>query len=646
MATIIAPFFNTDNETNGSAGATLLARACDVVATTLDGVTYVYVAAFTDWAVQVFSLDAAGQLSPVGSFVHGSGVELRTPENLALIETENGTFLSVKGVFANTLFRLDATTGLGTATQSLFDTSTTSLGGTGGISTADIGGTTYLFYAGEDAVSSLALDPVAGTLTQADRVLDSDLAGHELAGAVNVETVVVGGSTYLLAAGGTDDGISVFGVAGDGTLTNTENVTDTAALELDGVFGMATAEVNGTTYLYAAGRIDNGISAFSVSAAGTLTNVFNYDPAVTGSLFGLREPGELTAITYDGASILIASCATGDNLVAFSVEDDGSLVEIDGLYDFGALELDGTLYSSFLDVNGTPYLFASSLFDDGISAFEIGGQDDVLEGTSGDDDIFGFGQDDVLGGRGGADRLFGGTGNDILAGAGGSDTLRGGAGADTLLGGAGTDAIDYAGSGSAVTVSLQAGTASGGAAAGDVFFGIENLVGSSFADDLAGDGGANRINGAGGNDAIAGLNGNDSLNGAGGSDSILGGAGLDSISGGAGKDTIDGGADTDLIDGGVRRDILAGGAGDDTMTGGGGRDDFVFLDGDGADVITDFLVGTDRIDLRGHTGATDFASLVRFNVPGQGVLVQIDADDSIFILGVTSAQLLATDFQF
>jgi large repetitive protein len=61
----------------------------------------------------------------------------------------------------------------------------------------------------------------------------------------------------------------------------------------------------------------------------------------------------------------------------------------------------------------------------------------------------------------------------------------------------------------------------------------------------------------------------------------------------------------DTIDGGDGNDRIYGGAGNDTLTGGAGADRFVFsmrgVDGttgnDGADTITDFVVGTDRLVL-------------------------------------------------
>lgn len=61
---------------------------------------------------------------------------------------------------------------------------------------------------------------------------------------------------------------------------------------------------------------------------------------------------------------------------------------------------------------------------------------------------------------------------------------------------------------------------------------------------------------------------------------------------------IDGTAGRDTLAGTPGDDVLTGGPGADTLTGGSGRDVFVYLSmRDAGDTITDFLPGTDRIDL-------------------------------------------------
>lgn len=65
-----------------------------------------------------------------------------------------------------------------------------------------------------------------------------------------------------------------------------------------------------------------------------------------------------------------------------------------------------------------------------------------------------------------------------------------------------------------------------------------------------------------------------------------------------GDDTLRGGGGDDRLQGGLGRDILHGGAGDDRVSGGAGADVFIFATSDtGRDVIRDFAVGQDHVDL-------------------------------------------------
>ena len=106
-----------------------------------------------------------------------------------------------------------------------------------------------------------------------------------------------------------------------------------------------------------------------------------------------------------------------------------------------------------------------------------------------------------------------------------------------------------------------------------------NITGTSLSDNLVGGDSADRIEG---------LNGKDILNGEDGNDTLLGGNGKDSLIGGAGDDSLIGGKD---------KDTLVGGVGFDILTGGNGGDTFVIESGKGADTITDFELGQDRLSL-------------------------------------------------
>ena len=163
----------------------------------------------------------------------------------------------------------------------------------------------------------------------------------------------------------------------------------------------------------------------------------------------------------------------------------------------------------------------------------------------------------ILIGNGAGNILIGGLGNDALDG--GTGTV-----ADTIDGGDGIDTVSFATLTSTLTtgVTLNLGgykdmkgylTASG-LGGWDKIKGVENILGSSYADNLTGDSTANILSG---------------------------GSGRDALKGGAGDDT------------------LIGGLGSDVLTGGDGKDVFIFNTAiaNNVDTILDFVTGTDKIQL-------------------------------------------------
>jgi Ca2+-binding RTX toxin-like protein len=140
------------------------------------------------------------------------------------------------------------------------------------------------------------------------------------------------------------------------------------------------------------------------------------------------------------------------------------------------------------------------------------------------------------------------------------------------------------------------------------------------------------------------------------------------INGDAGDDTLNGDAGNDNLIGGADNDLLVGGLGTDTLTGGTGNDIFRFnatnesLSGVGIrDIITDFLSGTDLIDLNAIDantavgGIQDFVLTAGsgtgvFTAAGQLRFIQVDTDgiggvDSTRVLGNTNANTGTIEFE-
>ncbi|AZB72606.1 calcium-binding protein [Synechococcus elongatus] len=198
--------------------------------------------------------------------------------------------------------------------------------------------------------------------------------------------------------------------------------------------------------------------------------------------------------------------------------------------------------------------------------------------------------------------------------------------------------------------------------------------------------GNDSINGGSGNDFLVGSEGDDTIRGLNGNDSILGGIGNDSINGNVGDDLVDGGVGNDILNGGQNNDTILGGEGNDTISGDlgndslnggagadrltGGADSDVFVQGatssvaptqiqnltagnirfdsatipfvgnvpatvitfdGGVDVITDFQVGIDRLDIDAVSSVTTAANLVvnASNLPNNTLFLARGDFDSV-----------------
>lgn len=301
---------------------------------------------------------------------------------------------------------------------------------------------------------------------------------------------------------------------------------------------------------------------------------------------------------------------------------------------------------------------------------------DTLNGNALDNYIFG----DQRGDRSDFDATADGA--DVLYGFGGNDLLNPGAGSGNFVdGGTGTNTLDYrdATAGQAVTIDIDAGTATAGSYGSTTFVNIQNVLGSlngendirgddevnviyggAFDDYLRGEGGADEMHGLGGKDIMRGGKGADLMRGGDGNDVVLGLGGKDRLYGGNNADKVDGGFNDDVLFGEGGKDKLFGRSGDDKLygnaghdtlipgegsdklKGGNGRDTFVFFASSDRNTITDFTSGEDTIRI--GSGASKFSQL-KFTDTAAGLRVEF-SDVTVFLTGLDRPDVSSSDFVF
>jgi Ca2+-binding RTX toxin-like protein len=216
-------------------------------------------------------------------------------------------------------------------------------------------------------------------------------------------------------------------------------------------------------------------------------------------------------------------------------------------------------------------------------------------------------------------------------------TTTGSAGGYNLVLAAGTYTVTFSGGGYAsVTQQVTIGSA-------NVKLDLINpTIGSTTALSSA-------INGTAAGETLPGTSAANTIKGLGGNDKLYGRSGNDKLYGGTGADRLFGEAGNDRLYGGDGKDILTGGAGSDILSGGANADTFRFTGKWGADKVSDFRDGIDRIDLRGNGLSFRELSITRGNGDSDGKMddVIIKADgQSIALLNVKASLIGTSDFLF
>ncbi len=192
-------------------------------------------------------------------------------------------------------------------------------------------------------------------------------------------------------------------------------------------------------------------------------------------------------------------------------------------------------------------------------------------------------------------------------------------------------------------------------------------VGNERDNSLIGNDLANTLIGGAGNDTMGGGAGDDVYGVDSTGDSVVesGGNGFDTVYAsvsfelapnvealiltGTAQDAIGNGLNNVLIGNAVANNIVGAG-GSDAMAGGGGSDSFFFAPGFGLDIITDFSAASgaehDTLVFSSTVFQNAAAALAASQQDGAGVLVALDATNSVFLQNVARTDLTADNFRF
>ncbi|MFC7516801.1 DUF4214 domain-containing protein [Herbaspirillum sp. GCM10030257] len=564
----------------------------------------------------------------------------KTTGNISLISVTNlsgtladvKTVASAKGSAANQ-FDLKAN-----ATLALSDTTT--------VDAADLielDGTTT------GNVSAVNASTISGILADVKTVVSAKGTGanqynmKDNAAVTLTDTMAVVAADLIAVSGKTDGNVSLVNASTlSGTLANVRTVTvakGTGGNQYDlkadiAVVVSDTAMVSATNLIAVDSKTTGNISAIDAATlSGSFVNVKTVMAAkgATANQFDLKAD---IALNLSDSIVAVADLIelngmTTGNVSALGVS--GTLAEVNAIIaEKGVGANQYNLGSSFFVTLSGPFVAADINSIDAVNGNKIITFNGTADGANTADilDFTGVTAALTINGNDGNDVITGGSEIDTIGGGTGNDTIIGGNGADVLTGGAGADVFAYTGNEIASTgmdritdfdktadkvrialtgsnidgSSFQESNGTGGVVwstkkAGNIFIDAWTSHPNStdyvfiFTQDSSG-GTAEAIKIDIGNIVNLGNLGSTAslfefnLTGTDNGDVLKGGAGADTINGGKGVDTLTGNGSADTF-------VFAG-------TAGGGSSGATFGQ---ADIITDFVVGTDKLQFSGVSAA-------------------------------------------
>lgn len=365
---------NTDNVADG--GTLELLNLHAVTMGVVDGVTLVF-AGGNDDGISVFRLEPDNTLISLFDLDDDAVLELADIRELEFV-TIDGNPILIAGGNDDAVSTFDVQVdGTLTLLDALADDPSRLMNNINAMTTFEIGGTTFVATGNAAAAAqegittySIASD---GSITLEDQIADNSNAALLLNNIRDIEAVEIDGTTFLVAAGD-EDGLNVFSVDGSGALTNTDIVSDSDDPDflLTDVQGVAIAQVDGSTFVYAAGHESGvgsgGISVFELDDVGELTSVENI--AEPDATLEINQIYSMETIVGPGGNTLLYIVGNDDTLQQFAIADDGTLTLAQSVSDTGSTFLGNARDVSLLNVDDEMVAVVGGL-QDGVSVFTV-----------------------------------------------------------------------------------------------------------------------------------------------------------------------------------------------------------------------------------------------------------------------------------
>jgi serralysin len=201
------------------------------------------------------------------------------------------------------------------------DTTQSYAAGITAMTTASFGATQYIATLAQE-MNGLTLWSVAdnGNLWAEDTVDAAD--GLWISAPTAIETVVIGANTYMIVAAAGSGSLSVVTLDATGAMSVIDHLIDDLDTRFAGVIALATIQVDGETWV-AAGGADDGVSVFALLPNGMLEPVAHMADTVTA---GLADVSTIELGNTDGIIDIYVGSASETGITHLTFNPNGATI--------------------------------------------------------------------------------------------------------------------------------------------------------------------------------------------------------------------------------------------------------------------------------------------------------------------------------
>jgi Ca2+-binding RTX toxin-like protein len=187
----------------------------------------------------------------------------------------------------------------------------------------------------------------------------------------DIASAEINGTTFVYSTSFYDDGIQVSTLSENGILTPVGVIDDLPGTTLDGAFQLETFSVGAAQFIAMSGFADHGVTVYSLSDSGSYLTYTDAVFQADDPDYNIHRASGIDVVSTSARTFLYAISGESQGISAFEVSSAGGLTNVANIDDTADLQLGGGRTLESFTMGSNIYLLATGSTDDGVSIFKV-----------------------------------------------------------------------------------------------------------------------------------------------------------------------------------------------------------------------------------------------------------------------------------